>query len=100
MLVRAFFATAVCLLSTSAQANWMARCVNDGICEAYVCVADPSRARQACQDRCGYRAVVTNLSDSNCTAATTVFEWRASDYDAVLKQQEADKTQHRELVPK
>lgn len=86
------------LVSTAAQSAWMARCQNDGICEAYVCVANPTSASEACQRKCGFNAVVTNLSTSGCTPSNaSVFEWKASDYEAVNKKQEADKAPFRQL---
>lgn len=99
MKVRGALLILVCsAIPTAADAAWMARCVNDGICEAYVCVPSPQAARQYCKRECGNYAVVTNLSDSNCTPEnSTMFQWKAPDYDEVIKTQEADKAPVREL---
>lgn len=82
----------------------MARCVNNQICEAYICVASPGQANAKCKSECGFYARVVSLSSSNCTASVgspvTVYQLKSKDFEARTQEQERRKSEAPLWLPK
>jgi hypothetical protein len=54
-------------IAPAANANWLARCVNEGgTCEAFRCIANPLSAKAVCRTACGLTGKPTSVSTSSC----------------------------------
>ena len=56
----------VAFSGTNGSAEWNCQCVNDGICEAYICAKNVNQARFLCKNECGNYATIQACNTSNC----------------------------------